>query len=90
MASSTRSVQFSTARHTGARIGAFDDDESPNADQIGAANPVHQDVIDVTPYSQKSMTSTDRATSWRNRRSGSELPQPYARRNAGSFYSFDD
>lgn len=90
MASSTRSIQFGTGTHSGASIGAWDDDTTPNVDQTGAAHPVHQGVMDVTPLSAKTMSTIDRATAWRNHRSASSLPQPYAKRNAGSIYSFDD
>lgn len=89
MPESMRSVQFATAQHRGVSIGAWDDDSTANVDQTGAANPVHQGPIDVTPLSAKNMSSIDRATAWRNRRSGDSLPQPYSRRNAGSLYSFD-
>lgn len=84
------SSQFGTGQHSGASIGAYDDDTSSGPDQTGALHPVHQGVTDVTPLSAKTSSSVDRATAWRNHRSGSSLPQPYAKRNAGSVYSFDD
>lgn len=89
MASSTRSIQFGTGQHAGAVIGAWDDDTVSNLDQMGAAHPVHQGVTDVTPLGARTMSTVDRATAWRNHRSGTSLPQPYAKRNAGSIYSFD-
>lgn len=90
MPQSVRSVQFSTAHHSAPSIGAWDDDDTPNVDQTGSAHPVHQGVIDVSPLSSRNMTTIERATAWRNHRNASGLPQPYAKKNAGSFYSFDD
>lgn len=89
MASSTKSIQFATGTHSGAAIGAWDDDSTAQIDQTGGAHPVHQGVVDVTPLSSRTMSSIDRATAWRNHRSANALPQPYAKRNAGSIYSFD-
>lgn len=86
MPSSMASMQFATAHQV--QIGA-DDEYSTGEHQTGKANPQYQGVPDVAPLSASTMSSADRVTAWRLRRTANEAPQPYSKKTAGSIYKFD-
>jgi len=57
--------------------------------QVGAAHPEYRGPSDVSPIGAGMLTSADKMTAWRLKRSGSESPQPYSKRTSGSNYKFD-
>lgn len=87
MPASMRSHQFATTRLS---LGAFGgDDTADDQNQMGAAHPVHQGTVDVTPLMTSTLGTVAQTTAWRQHRGGS-LPQPYTKRNAGSVFSFTE
>lgn len=86
MAKDMASMQFATARQI--TIGA-DDEYSMGEHQTGKSNPQYQGAPDVTPLSSQTMSSADRVTAWRLRRTSNEPPQPYSAKTAGSIYKFE-
>lgn len=88
MPASMKSMQFSTARHSRLEVGTSDDD-TPDRDQLGAMNPVHQGVVEVTPLMTSTFGSVANTTAWRSRKGAGALPQPYTSRNAGSVFNFN-
>jgi len=57
--------------------------------QVGAAHPEYRGPSDVSPVGAGMMTSADKMTAWRLKRSAGESPQPYSKRTSGSIYKFD-
>lgn len=90
MPASMRSMQFGTARHARLSVGVGgDDDDYADTDQMGASNPVHQGVSEVTPWMADTAGTVAATTAWKSRKSAGSLPQPYTARNAGSVFKFN-
>lgn len=84
MPASMKSVQFKG----GLSLGGYDDDTPSGDNQMGAANPVHQGVSEVTPWMASTAGTVASTTAWRSRKGAGALPQPYTARNAGSVFKF--
>ena len=89
MASDMASVQFAPSHPT--HMHSSEDSLVKGTEsQVGAAHPEYRGPADVSPIGAGMMTSSDKVTAWRLKRSGSEPPQPYSKRTSGSTYKFED
>ena len=81
------SMQFATRHsfHPGA-----DEEYEVGEHQTGSEHPEYQGPSDVLPLSGKTLSSADRVSAWRLRKTWREAPQPYSRRTAGSLFEFGE